>query len=54
MDAVLEETLELNKTTLDLLRTCIMTENLDRVKVHGLFSELQRLHNRIKKIAVTC
>lgn len=52
MDALLEETLALNKTTLNALRAVIMTEDLDRVKAHGLFSQLERLHNRMKSVAV--
>ena len=52
MDPILEETLALNKTTLEALRACIMTEDMDRVKAHGLFSELERLHNRVKYVAI--
>lgn len=52
MNSLLDESIKLNKTTLNALRAVIMTEDLDRVKAHNLFCELEGLNRRVERLAM--
>lgn len=52
MDAVLEETLRLNKTSLEALRLLIFSDSYDKVKATNLLHDLEGLHRRVNRVAM--